>query len=120
MWRIFVLNLRKSTSSAEWQTCDHLTYWRAIRTAACCVRGPPMAAAGSKAKSSPRRWQHALQSLRHRNYRIFLAGQLASLVGTWIDTVAESWLIYRLTNSAVLLGMAGFVSQFPVFILSPL
>jgi MFS family permease len=66
------------------------------------------------------RWQRAVRALRHRDYRVFLAGQLASLIGTWIDTVAESWLIYRLTGSAELLGVAGFASQFPVFFLSPL
>jgi MFS family permease len=66
------------------------------------------------------RWRRAVRSLAHRDYRLFLAGQLVSLVGTWIDTVAESWLIYRLTGSATLLGVAGFASQIPVFLLSPL
>jgi len=66
------------------------------------------------------RWQRSVRALRHRDYRVFLSGQLASLVGTWIDTVAQSWLIYRLTGSAALLGLAGFASQFPVFFLSPL
>src|SRR5881394_3044791 len=61
----------------------------------------------------------ALRSLRHRNFRLFFAGQLISLVGTWMQTVAQSWLVYRLTGSALLLGTVGFASQFPVFLMSP-
>ena len=61
-----------------------------------------------------------LRALRHRNFRLFFIGQLLSLPGTWIQMVAQSWLIYRLTDSAVLLGLAGFASQFPVFLIAPL
>jgi MFS family permease len=60
------------------------------------------------------------RALRHRNYRLFFVGQLISLVGTWMQSVAQSWLVYRLTGSAVLLGTVGFASQIPVFLLSPL
>jgi MFS family permease len=60
-----------------------------------------------------------LRSLRHRNYRLFFFGQLISLIGTWMQTVAQSWLVYRFTGSAELLGLVGFVSQFPVFLLAP-
>ncbi len=60
-----------------------------------------------------------LRALRHRNFRLFFFGQLLSLPGTWIQAVAQSWLIYRLTDSAVLLGLAGFASQFPVFLMAP-
>ncbi|HUJ47309.1 MAG TPA: MFS transporter, partial [Rhizomicrobium sp.] len=56
--------------------------------------------------------------LRHRNFRLFFAGQLTSLIGTWMQTVAQSWLVYRLTGSAVLLGTVAFVSQIPVFFLA--
>ena len=59
------------------------------------------------------------RALRHRNFRLFFAGQLVSLVGTWMQSVAQSWLIYRLTGSAALLGAVGFASQIPVFILAP-
>ncbi len=59
-------------------------------------------------------------ALRSRNYRVFLSGQLVSLIGTWMQTVAQSWLVYRLTGSAVLLGTVGFASQIPIFLLSPL
>jgi MFS family permease len=58
------------------------------------------------------------RALRHRNYRLFFSGQLISLVGTWMQTVAESWLVYRLTGSAALLGVSGFASQIPVFLLA--
>lgn len=61
----------------------------------------------------------ALRALKHRNYQLFFAGQLVSLTGTWMQSVAESWLIYRLTGSAVLLGLVGFASQIPVFLLAP-
>jgi len=62
----------------------------------------------------------ALRALRSRNYRLFVGGQLVSLIGTWMQMVAQSWLIYRLTGSAALLGLIGFASQIPVFVLAPL
>jgi MFS family permease len=61
-----------------------------------------------------------LRALRSRNYRLFVSGQLVSLIGTWMQSVAQSWLIYRFTGSAALLGLTGFASQFPVFVLAPL
>jgi MFS family permease len=60
-----------------------------------------------------------LYSLRYRNYRLFFAGQSISLVGTWMQIVAISWLVYHLTNSALLLGLVGFFSQIPSFFLTP-
>ncbi len=60
-----------------------------------------------------------LRSLRHRNFQLFFAGQWISLIGTWMQTVAQSWLVYRLTGSALLLGTVGFASQIPVFLLAP-
>jgi len=62
----------------------------------------------------------AVRALRHRNFQLFFAGQLISLIGTWMQTVAQSWLVYRMTNSALLLGVVGFASQIPVFIASPI
>lgn len=62
---------------------------------------------------------HALRSLRHRNFRLFTAGQLVSLVGTWMQQVAVGWLVYRLTSSPLLLGVVGFVAQGPTFFLAP-
>ena len=59
------------------------------------------------------------RALRHRNYRIFFWGQSASLIGTWMQQVALSWLVYRMTNSPFLLGMTGFMSQIPTFFFTP-
>ena len=61
-----------------------------------------------------------LRALRHRNYRLFFAGQSLSLVGTWITRIATSWLVYRLTGSALLLGVVGFCGQIPTLFLAPL
>jgi MFS family permease len=60
------------------------------------------------------------RALRYRNFRIFFVGQGVSLIGTWMEMIAMSWLVYRLTNSPFLLGVVGFSSQVPTFILSPL
>jgi len=61
-----------------------------------------------------------LRALRHRNFQLFFSGQLISLVGTWMQNVAQAWLVYRLTGSSLLLGAAGFASQFPVFLTAPI
>src|SRR5437870_4631295 len=63
---------------------------------------------------------HTFRALRHRNFRLFLIGQIISLVGTWMQNVAQSWLVYRLTHSELLLGTAWFCSQIAVFALGPL
>jgi MFS family permease len=62
---------------------------------------------------------HAWRALRHRNFRLFFAGQSISLIGTWMTRVATSWLVYRLTGSAFLLGLVGFMGQIPTFLLAP-
>lgn len=59
------------------------------------------------------------RSLAFRNFRLFFAGQLISLVGTWMQTIAQAWLVYRLTGSSLLLGAVAFASQIPVFVLAP-
>ena len=61
-----------------------------------------------------------LRALRHRNFQLFFSGQLISLCGTWMQTIAEAWLVYRLTGSSLLLGAVGFCSQIPVFVIAPL
>jgi MFS family permease len=66
------------------------------------------------------RWQTAGRALRHRNFQLFFSGQLISLIGTWMQTVAQSWLVYRLTGSGLLLGAVGFSSQIPVFLVAPI
>jgi MFS family permease len=57
--------------------------------------------------------------LRHRNFRLFFSGQSISLIGTWMTRIATSWLVYRLTGSALLLGLVGFMGQIPTFLLAP-
>jgi MFS family permease len=59
------------------------------------------------------------RALSSRNYRLFFGGQSVSLVGTWITRIATSWLVYRLTGSAFLLGVVGFCSQIPTLVISP-
>jgi MFS family permease len=78
------------------------------------VEGAPGAQAGKS------RLQAAGRALRHRNFQLFFSGQLISLIGTWMQSVAQSWLVYRLTGSALLLGSVGFASQIPVFLFAPL
>jgi MFS family permease len=60
-----------------------------------------------------------LRALRHRNYRLFFGGQSVSLIGTWMTRLATSWLVYRLTHSALLLGVVSFAGQIPTFLLAP-
>jgi MFS family permease len=66
------------------------------------------------------RFQDMVRSLRHRNFQLFFGGQLISLIGTWMDNVAEAWLVYRLTHSSLLLGITAFAGQIPVFLLAPI
>jgi MFS family permease len=61
-----------------------------------------------------------LRSLGHKNYRLFYSGQFISLTGTWMQLVAQSWLVYRLTGSAATLGFVAFAGQMPGFLLAPL
>src|SRR5437763_15691099 len=56
--------------------------------------------------------------MQHRNFQLFIAGQLISLIGTWMQTTAQLWLVYKLTGSAALLGVFGFASQVPMLFLS--
>lgn len=66
------------------------------------------------------RWSVMFRALQHRNFQLFFGGQLISLIGTWMDTVAEAWLVYRLTGSSLLLGTVAFAGQIPVFLLAPI
>ncbi len=59
------------------------------------------------------------RALRHRNYLLFFIGQCISLIGTWIQQIAVSWLVYRLTNSALIMGLITFSGTFPSLIISP-
>src|ERR1700732_2868226 len=75
---------------------------------------------GKAASDLGLRLQAGGKALRHRNFQLFFSGQLISLVGTWMQSVAQSWLVYRLTGSALLLGSVGFASQIPVFLVAPI
>ena len=109
----------------------------AARAASAAMAAAPAGAAagarrgkrpGGAAADSPqvncairwRTWHFAVRALRARNYRLFFSGQSISLIGTWMTRIATSWLVYRLTGSAVLLGMVGFAGQIPTFLLGPI
>jgi MFS family permease len=68
---------------------------------------------------NPNSFSHAWSALRHRNFRLFFCGQSISLLGTWMTRLATAWLVYRLTHSALLLGVVGFAGQIPAFLLAP-
>lgn len=63
---------------------------------------------------------NTLRALRHRNYRLLIFGQLISLTGSWMQSTAQGWLVYQLTDSKFLLGLVGFASQVPVLALGVL
>jgi len=67
----------------------------------------------------PRGWRRTFRALRYRNFRIFVSGQTVSLVGTWMQNLTQSWLVYRLTGSEFLVGATGFCSHVPVLLLAP-
>lgn len=77
-------------------------------------------AAEAEASERKLNWQAAGRALRHRNFQLFFGGQLISLIGTWMQTVAQSWLVYKMTKSGLLLGAVGFASQIPVFLVAPI
>jgi MFS family permease len=77
-------------------------------------------AASAPGPAGSRRAGGTFRALKHRNFQLFFGGQIISLVGTWMQTVAQAWLVYRLTGSGALLGVLGFVGQIPIFLLSPL
>lgn len=65
------------------------------------------------------KFKSMFRSLKYRNFRLFAEGQFLSLIGTWLQMVALTWLVYKLTNSAMMLGIIGFVGQIPMFIVAP-
>jgi MFS family permease len=75
--------------------------------------------AGSAETVQTGRFSHAWRALRHRNFKLFLSGQSVSLIGTWMTRLATSWLVWRLTHSAWLLGVVGFTGQILTFVLAP-
>jgi MFS family permease len=65
------------------------------------------------------RFSHAWRALKHRNFKLFVSGQSISLIGTWMTRLATSWLVWRLTHSALMLGVVGFSGQILTFLLAP-
>ncbi len=63
-------------------------------------------------------WRRVFTALRHRNFRLFIAGQLVSLTGTWMDKTAEGWLVYTLTGSKILLGVVAAAGTAPMIVFS--
>ena len=84
-----------------------------------CLHAPPHLSTQKTRENAPQRLRYALRALRHRNFRLFTVGQSVSMIGAWMQQVAMGWLVYRLTNSAFLLGLVAFASQSPVFFLGP-
>ena len=70
--------------------------------------------------SSPARLKIVFRSLQHRNYRLFFFGQSISLIGTWMQSVAIYWLVYKITGSVLILGLVGFASKIPILLFSPI
>ncbi len=83
------------------------------------VAKPTPITPGAKDPSRETGIAHGWRALRHRNFRLFFGGQSISLIGTWMTRIAISWLVYRLTGSALVLGVVGFVGQIPTFLLAP-
>jgi MFS family permease len=81
---------------------------------------PAPSRAGNGETGQTSRLPTVFRALQYRNYRLFFSGQIVSLVGTWMQTVAESWLVYRLTGSSLLLGLVGFFGRIPIFLLAPI
>jgi MFS family permease len=81
------------------------------------LAAPPSDVPDSASPAGVRR--RIVRALRHRNYRLFFAGQILSLCGTFLAQVAMGWLVFRLTQSAWMLGVVGFASQIPLFVMVP-
>ena len=75
--------------------------------------------AGANRRSDTKGFRLIFRTLRYRNFRLFFGGQMISLIGTWMQQIAVTWLVYKMTGSALLLGIVGFASQLPTFLLSP-
>jgi MFS family permease len=82
-----------------------------------CLSSPSgeIGSATARDSTASRIWR----ALRHRNFRLFFTGQSISLIGTWMTRIATSWLVYKLTGSALLLGVVGFAGQIPTFLVAP-
>ncbi len=62
---------------------------------------------------------NSLRALQHRNFRLFLVGQGTSQIGNWVQLIATSWLVYRLSGSTLMLGLSAFSLQIPMLLITP-
>jgi MFS family permease len=83
------------------------------------VNRPPISSDTQETSHSGSSISHAWRALRHDNFKLFFAGQSVSLIGTWMTRMATTWLVYRLTHSALLLGIVTFAGQIVSFFLGP-
>lgn len=83
------------------------------------VDSAPESALDQTRNAIARRLRSTVRSLHYRNFRLYVAGMGVSLIGTWMERVAMSWLVYRLTDSALILGIVGFASRIPTLIAGP-
>lgn len=84
------------------------------------MRSPEATSIEATATAATPQWRVTLRAFRHRNYRLYFFGQAISITGTWMQSIALNWLIYRLTNSPFMLGLVGFVLYAPNFFLAPI
>src|SRR5437762_3878096 len=92
------------------------------RNAPSLVAGVPEEVTGQQRRVVTGRlsWRHTFSALQHRNFRLFFAGQLISLIGTWMQNTAQGWLVYQLTGSKILLGVVAAVGSTPLMLFSVL
>ena len=89
-----------------------------IETSAETSSGPTPAAAATVQSESTSARLGAFRALRHRNFRLFFGGQFVSLIGTWMQSVAQAWLVLKLTNSALMLGVVSFAGYLPILLVT--
>src|SRR5271154_2656160 len=83
------------------------------------VHGPAISSDTGETHFPGGSMSHAWRALRHRNFKLFFFGQSISVIGTWMTKLATTWLVYRLTHSALLLGIVSFAGQIVSFLLGP-
>src|SRR6185369_6731178 len=90
------------------------------RPATTVVTGVPEEVTGQQRRivSGRLSWRHTFSALKHRNFRLFFAGQMVSLIGTWMQNTAQGWLVYDLTGSKILLGVVAAVGSTPMMLFS--
>jgi len=92
--------------------------WFGVQHSGQLVYIRPVSAETANTTVSLPGWARPFAALRHRNYRLFFCGQLVSLTGTWMQSVAQGWLVYTLTNDEFMLGLIAFLGLFPVTVLT--